>query len=84
MKPLEKHTLVKDLPEHKHTIRHLKMHDAHFAKLFNSYNDLETEVHNIEKDDSRVGDDHIEYLKKRRVQLKDELFDIIQKTEQAL
>lgn len=81
---LEKHTLVKDLPEHQHTIHHLKMHDAHFAKLFDSYHELESKVHNIEKRNSPVKDDYIELLKKRRVHLKDELFDIIQKTEQAL
>lgn len=81
---IEKHSLVKDLPEHKHTIRHLKMHNTHFAKLFDSYDDLEKEVHEIEQNNSRVGDDYIESLKKRRVHLKDELFEIIQKTEQAL
>jgi len=81
---IEKHSLVKDLPEHKHTIRHLKMHNMHFSKLFDRYHDLEKEVHDIEQNNSRVGDDFIESLKKRRVCLKDELFEMIQKTEQAL
>ena len=81
---IEKHSLVKDLPEHKHTIRHLKMHNTHFAKLSDSYHDLEKEVRDIEQNDSRVGDDFIESLKKRRVHLKDELLEMIQKTEQAL
>tara|TARA_R110000782_G_scaffold166178_2_gene258100 strand:+ start:361 stop:612 length:252 start_codon:yes stop_codon:yes gene_type:complete len=81
---LEKHSLVKDLPEHHHTIRHLKMHDAHFAKLFDSYHEVESEVNDLENRNSPVKDDYIESLKVRRVHLKDELLDMIQKTEKAL
>jgi uncharacterized protein YdcH (DUF465 family) len=81
---LEKHTLVNDFPDHQHTIRHLKMHDAHFAKLFNSYHEIESEVRQIEENNSPVGDDYLESLKKQRFHLKDELFNIIQKTEHTL
>ena len=82
--PIEKHTLVKDFPDHQHTIRHLKMHDAHFAKLFDSYHEIENEVNNIETNNSPVEDEYIETLKKRRLHLKDELFTMIKKTEHAL
>lgn len=82
--PIEKHTLLNDFPAHQHTIRHLKMHDAHFVKLFKIYNEVESEVHQIEESNSPVKDEYIESLKKRRLHLKDELFDMIQKTEQAL
>ena len=81
---IEKHTLVKDFPDHQHTIRHLKMHDAHFAKLFDSYHEIENEVNQIETNNSPVKDEYIETLKKRRLHLKDELFGMIQKTELAL
>jgi hypothetical protein len=81
---IEKHTLVKDFPDHQHTIRHLKMHDAHFAKLFDSYHEIENEVNHIETNNSPVEDEYIETLKKRRLHLKDELFSMIQKTERAL
>ena len=81
---IEKHTLVKDFPDHQHTIRHLKMHDAHFAKLFDSYHEIENEVNHIETNNSPVKDEYIETLKKRRLHLKDELFSMIQKTERAL
>jgi uncharacterized protein YdcH (DUF465 family) len=80
----EKHTLLNEFPDHHHTIRHLKMHDAHFTKLFNSYHEVEDEVHNLEKKNSPVEDEYLETLKKRRLQLKDELYVMIQKTEQAL
>lgn len=81
---LEKHSLVKDLPEHQHTIRHLKMHDAHFAKLFDEYHELESKVHEIEQNNSPVADEYLESLKKQRLHLKDELIATIQKTEKAL
>ncbi|ABG42288.1 MAG: DUF465 domain-containing protein [Alteromonadaceae bacterium] len=84
MQELEKHSLVKDLPEHHHTIRHLKMNDSHFAKLFTAYHALESEVHDLESRNTPVKDDYIESLKVKRVHLKDELLNIIQKTEQAL
>ena len=81
---LEKHPLINDFPDHQHTIRHLKMHDAHFARLFNNYHEVESEVHQIEENNSSVKDDYLESLKKQRVHLKDELFSMIQKTENAL
>jgi uncharacterized protein YdcH (DUF465 family) len=81
---IEKHTLVKDFPDHHHTIRHLKMNDNHFAKLFDEYHELESEVHHIEKNDEPVADEYLDSLKKRRVHLKDQLFNLVLKTEKAL
>jgi uncharacterized protein YdcH (DUF465 family) len=81
---LDKHTLVNDFPEHQHTIRHLKMNDRHFAKLFDEYHELESEVHNIEENDQPVADEYLESLKKRRVHLKDELFSLVVKKEGTL
>lgn len=81
---LEKHSLVKDFPEHQHTIRHLKMNDNHFAKLFDEYHELENEVHQIEENNQPVADDYIESLKKRRVHLKDQLFNLVIQTEKSL
>ena len=81
---VEKHTLLNDFPDHHHTIRHLKMHDAHFTKLSDSYHELDSEVRKLEEGNSPVEDEYLETLKKRRLHLKDELFAIIQKTEKAL
>jgi uncharacterized protein YdcH (DUF465 family) len=82
--PLTKHALLNEFPEHHHTIRHLKMHDAHFTNLFNSYHELDSEVRHIEENNSPVDDNYLELLKKRRLHLKDQIFTIIQKTELAL
>lgn len=81
---LEKHTLLNDFPDHHHTIRHLKMNDNHFARLFDQYHEVESEVHHIEENNSSVSDEYLESLKKQRVLLKDKLFALIQKTEQSI
>jgi len=81
---IAKHTLVNDFPDHQHTIRHLKMNDNHFAKLFDEYHELESEVHHIEKNDEPVADEYLDSLKKRRVHLKDQLFNLVLKTEKSL
>ncbi|GAB5380836.1 MAG: hypothetical protein Alis3KO_26920 [Aliiglaciecola sp.] len=80
----EKHTLVNDFPDHHHTIRHLKMNDLHFAKLFDQYHEIENEVHQIEEKNNPVSDEYLETLKKQRISLKDQLYRLIQKTEKAL
>ena len=80
---LDKHTLLNDFPEHHHTIRHLKMNDSHFAKLFAEYHQVGSEVHHIEEANEGVSDDYLESLKMRRVHLKDQLFSLIQKSEIA-
>ena len=44
----EKHDLVHELPEHRDTIHRLKMENAHFARLFEEYHEVDHEVHRIE------------------------------------
>ena len=74
----EKHDLIHELPEHKDRIHELKMNDRHFAKLFEKYHDIDHEVRRIEEGVETTSDEYIEGLKKERLQLKDELFDMIQ------
>ena len=81
---IDKHTLVNDFPKHQHTIRHLKMNDNHFAKLFDAYHELDSEVHHIEENNEPVADDYLDSLKTRRVHLKDQLFNLVIKAEKAL
>ena len=82
--PIEKHTLVQDFPEHHHTIRHLKMNDKHFVKLFDEYHQVDNEVLEIEEKNSPVEDNYLETLKRQRLHLKDLLFRMISKTENAI
>ena len=75
----EKHDLIHELPEHRETIHNLKMTDAHFARLFDEYHEIDHEVHRIETDVETTSDDYLEEKKKQRLHLKDQLLLLIKK-----
>ena len=72
------HELADELPEHKDRIHELKTSDAHFARLFDSYHDVNREIHRAEVAGLNISDDHHEELKRKRLTLKDELFEMLQ------
>lgn len=80
---LEKHSLLKEFPDHHHTIRHLKMNDAHFARLFDDYHKVDHEIYQIESNGTDTSDNYLEQQKLARVKLKDSLWLQIQKEEAA-
>jgi len=45
---LEKHDLIREFPESKEAIHHLKTTNNHFAKLFEEYHELDHSVHHFE------------------------------------
>jgi len=73
----EKHDLVHELPEHRDTIHNLKMNNTHFAKLFDEYHEVDHEIHRIENGNETPSDEYVEERKKLRLNLKDQLFEII-------
>lgn len=73
----ETHDLIHELPEYKEKIHELKVSDNHFRKLFDEYHDANKEIHRIEQGVDNHADDYTEGLKKKRLNLKDELFEII-------
>lgn len=73
----EKHDLIHELPQHRETIRNLKMTDNHFARLFDEYHEVDHEVHRIETGIENTSDDYLEDKKKQRLSLKDQLFQMI-------
>ncbi|MDF1644670.1 MAG: DUF465 domain-containing protein [Pseudomonadales bacterium] len=74
---IEKHDLVHELPEHRDRIHQLKVENKHFARLFEQYHDIDHEVRRIETGVENSSDDYLEERKKVRLQLKDELFNMI-------
>ena len=74
---IERHSLAKELPEFKEKIHELKMNDNHFSRLFDEYHNLDNEVIRIEEGVENSSDDYLETLKKKRLALKDELFQIL-------
>ncbi len=78
---IEKHDLHHELPEFEHEIRQLKMSDAHFARLFKEYHELDHEVRRIEEGVETTSDDYLETKKIARLRLKDELFNMLKKVK---
>ncbi len=77
----EKHDLVHELPEYRDAIHRLKMENAHFARLFEEYHEVDHEVHRIETGTENTSDEYLESRKLKRLHLKDELFQMIKKDE---
>jgi uncharacterized protein YdcH (DUF465 family) len=73
------HELAEEFPDHVEKMSALKQSDAHFAKLFDSYHEVNRTVHraetNIEPMDSMAENE----LRKQRGALKDEIWSYLQK-----
>ena len=74
---LEKHDLIHELPEYRDKIYEMKVHNAHFAKLFAEYHEVDHEVHRIETGAETTSDEYLESRKKARLHLKDELLQML-------
>ena len=74
---VDQHDLHHDFPEFNDAIQVLKAGNAHFAKLFASYNRLTGKVEDLEAHDMPVADFTMEDMKKQRVKLKDELYHML-------
>lgn len=66
-------------PEYRDLISRLKTEDRHFERLFNEHNELDEKITEMEKHISPVGELEIETLKKQKLALKDELYQILLK-----
>ena len=71
------HELHEEFPEHSDRIHKLKVENAHFARLATDYHKLNRDIHRMETDIEPTDDFHLEDLKKQRLQLKDEIFDML-------
>ncbi len=73
----EHHSLVKEFPEYKEKIHELKANNAHFARLFEEYENVDKEIYRIEEGIETPSDEFTESLKLKRVELKDELYKML-------
>jgi uncharacterized protein YdcH (DUF465 family) len=74
---VEHHPLSIEFPEFKDQIHALKLSDQHFAKLFDAYSEADKAVNRAENGQDNLGDAELEDLKKERVILKDELYELL-------
>ena len=72
-------------PEYRELISQLKTSDLHFRHLFDQHNALDQQIKNLEAhvDHAHARPETIEALKKEKLQLKDQLYLILQKAQQA-
>ncbi|HHJ14193.1 MAG TPA: DUF465 domain-containing protein [Gammaproteobacteria bacterium] len=75
----EKHDLIHELPEYRDRIRELKMNNRHFAHQFEKYHEIDHEILRVEEGIEPMADEALEMLKKKRLALKDELFDMLRR-----
>ncbi len=78
---IEKHDLHREFPEFENEIHELKMTDAHFARLFKTYHEIDHEVHRIEQGVENTSDEYLDEQKKQRLNLKDQLFVMLKKAQ---
>jgi len=75
----EQHVLVREFPEYRDTIEARKSNDLRFHDRVTEYDDLTREIERIEAQGAPVTDEYLEGLKKKRLHLKDELYDMLQR-----
>jgi hypothetical protein len=66
-------------PEYRDLISRLKTEDAHFSRLFERHNELDHRIHNMETNVTPADRATIETLKKEKLLLKDQLYDVLRK-----
>ena len=71
------HELHEEFPSAADKIHALKARDQHFAKLADAYHELNRAVHRMETGVEPVADQTLEAIKKRRVDLKDQIAQIL-------
>ncbi|MFW1857620.1 hypothetical protein A7P53_05705 [Acinetobacter defluvii] len=69
-------------PEYRNLISQLKQNDAHFSKIFEEHNQLDHEIIRLEQNPVTQGIDEIDVLKRKKLKLKEELYEILQKADQ--
>jgi len=74
---VDHHDLHHEFPEYSAAIHSLKISSTHFARLFEEYHALTARIEALEDNDAPIADTALEEMKKQRVKLKDELYDML-------
>ena len=75
---MENHQLTHEFPQFKDKINHLKLNDDGFKKLYVNYEEVNALIkHYEEGEQNHTTDDHLTDLRKKRVHLKDELYQFL-------
>ena len=75
---IDPHNLKHEFPQYVEKLDHLKAADGHFAQLCETYEELDQEIHRIEKSGESISDFDMDALKLKRVHLKDDIYHRLQ------
>lgn len=70
-------------PEYREQIAQLRANDRHFSRLFEEHNKLDHEIKQLEDKRSPVYEQDMENLKKQKLRLKEEIYDMLRKADNA-
>lgn len=71
------HPILREFPEHRETIRRLRISNDHFRNMFEEYHRLDDAICRIEEEIDYATDQETEELKMRRAKLKDYIYHIV-------
>lgn len=71
------HELADEFPGLVERMHDLKRDDAHFAKLFEAYHEVNRAIHRAETDVAPTSDAHMVEMRKQRIHLKDEIYAML-------
>lgn len=74
---VDHHDLYNEFPDMRDAIDAMKTGNGYFAGLFARYNRLTGKVEDLEEHDMPVADFTLEDMKKARVKLKDEIYQLL-------
>ncbi|MCL1629254.1 MULTISPECIES: YdcH family protein [Roseinatronobacter] len=67
------HELAEEFPQQVEELHRLKQENAHFAKLFDSYHNVNRAIHRAETHVEPVSEDEESRMRRERLALKDEI-----------
>lgn len=74
---MEKHDLHHEFPQYESQIHDLKVGNKHFRKIFDEYHHVNKQIHSVETSQIFT-DDELNEMRKKRLNLKDELLKMIE------
>ncbi|PAF45603.1 YdcH family protein [Helicobacter sp. 11S02629-2] len=63
--------------EYREEVSYLKQNDAHFDKIFEEHNELDQKIKNAEQGIIPLSTQEIDVLKKEKLKLKDEVWELL-------
>ncbi len=71
------HELAEEFPEFAAKLRELKLGDAHFARLADSYHEVNRAIHRAETSVEPMSEEAETALRRQRMKLKDEIYAML-------